>query len=398
MKQRYTNYLNYMMIGYAFVLPLSRAGISFFTVLLVVVWFLEGGFKKKVKDIFANKVILSLFAFILMNFISLLWTEHVMESIGYIRRYWYLFPILVLFTSLKKSYISKVLTAFILGMFISEVIAYGVFFEVWHFKYATPQNPTPFMHHIEYSIFLAFTALILLSRIFNEGDMKSKLIYFFFFVTMSGNLFLTAGRTGQIAFILGLFVLALVSFKNKLKALITAIVLSTTLLIVALYMSDTFHNRVLTAQHSIENVVNQGDYCSSWGSRVGAYIAAKDIVSEHLILGAGIIDNMQKFRQLVDEKYLQMACIKELPHMHNQYLQILTQLGIVGLVVFLFIFYRIGKISLKRGEFYYLKYSYLTVLLFALIPEVLLHRAFSLTLFALIIGLLLAQERSEHAV
>ena len=394
----YPKYLNSIAVVYAFVLPLSRAGVSLFTALLVLLWILEGGFKKKLDLLVHNKVVIAIFVFILINFISLFWTDNLSESLSYIRRYWYLLPILPMLTSIKKEYIPKILTAFILGMFISEIIAYGVFFEVWNFKYATPQNPTPFMHHIEYSIFLAFAALVLLSRIFNEGDTRSKFIYIFFFITMSGNLFLTAGRTGQIAFILGLFVLAMLSFKNKLKALVTAIIVSSLLLTAAYTMSSTFSSRVMIAQNNIENVIEKGNYCSSWGSRIGAYIAAKDIVGEYPVLGAGITDNMNLFRKLVDDKYPQMGCIKELPHMHNQYLQVLTQLGIIGLVSFLLIFYYIGKIRLQKKEFYYIKYTYLAVLLFALIPEVLLHRAFSLTLFSLIIGLLLAQSRVENEV
>ena len=392
----YTKYINIAAIGYAFVLPLSRAGVSIFTVLLMLLWLLEGNFKKKITLLKHNKVVLAILAFILMNFLSLFWTDDVIASLEYIRRYWYLLPIMVLFTSLDKAHISRVLSAFIFGMLVSEVIAYGVFFEWWEFKYATPQNPSPFMHHIEYSIFLAFSALVLLSRIFNEGDIKSKIVYLFFFMTMSGNLFLTAGRTGQIAFILGLFVLALISFKNKFKALSISMFMSLFVLVIAFNVSDTFNDRVLTAQSSITNVVEKGNYCTSWGSRIGAYIAAKDIVWDDPILGIGIVDNMQKFRTLVHEKYPEMGCIIELPHMHNQYLQILTQLGIVGLSFFLFIFYAIATIRLKKGEFYRIKYIYLIVVLFALIPEVLLHRAFSLTLFALIIGLLLAEERVEY--
>ena len=392
----YSKYLNYAAIVYALLLPLSRAGVSIFTALLILLWILEGNFQEKIKLLFNNKVVIAIMAFLCINFISLFWSDDVVSSLNYIRTYWYMLPMIALFTSLKKEYISKVLTAFIFGMFISEIIAYGVFFEIWEFKNVTPENPTPFMHHIEYSIFLAFSALVLLSRIFNEGDIKSKLMYLFFFITMTGNLFLTAGRTGQIAFILALFILALVSFKNKLKAFIISICLSVLMLGVAYQFSDTFHQRVEIAQSNVENVIKQGDYCSSWGRRIGAYITAKDIVAQSPVLGVGIIDNMDEFRKLVDDKYPEMGCIKELQHMHNQYLQILTQLGFVGLLIFLVIFYTIGTIHLEKGEFYYIKYTYLTVLLFALIPEVLLHRAFSLTLFSLIIGLLLAQERIEH--
>lgn len=393
-----TLYLNYMIIAYAFFLPISRAGISLFTFLSVLLWIIEGNFKHKIHLIVRNKVILALFAFIAMNFISLFWTNNIDDSLGYIRRYWYLFPILVLYTSIKKEYISTILSAFIMGMFVSEVIGYGVFFELWKFKDTLKGNISPFMHHIEYSIFLAFTSLILLSRIFSSIKLKSKIIYSFFFVTISANLFLTEGRTGQLALIVGLFVLALISFKNKFKALIISSLLTIFLLGGAYMFSSTFQNRVADASDSIINVIQNKNYCTSWGSRIGAYITAQNIVTQHPMIGAGITDNMQMFRTLIDTKYPYMMCIKELSHMHNQYLQILTQLGIIGLFFFLLIFYMVANIQIKDISYNNMKYIYLSVLCVGFVSETLFHRAFSLALFTFLIGLLLAQHRVEHEI
>ena len=210
--------------------------------------------------------------------------------------------------------------------------------------------------------------------------------------------FFTEGRTGQLALIVGLFVLALISFKNKFKAVFISLVLASVLLGGAYTLSTTFQNRVADATHSIANVIENQNYCSSWGARVGAYITAKDIVLEYPVLGAGIDDNMEEFRMLLQTKYPHMACIKELPHMHNQYLQILTQLGFVGLFVFLVIFYMIGNMKIENKEYSSIKYMYLVVLSLSFIPEVLFHRAFSLSLFALIIGLLLSQYRAEDEI
>jgi len=384
---------------YAFILPLSRAGISFLTAFLIILWVVEGQFQKKMQMMIENKVFISLFLFLIFNLISVFWTDQLAETVAYVKKYWYFLPILVFFTSVKRVYVSKILSAFILGMFLSEVIAYGVFFELWQFKHATPQNPSPFMHHIEYSVFLAFTALILLSRIFNGSDLKYKLIYSFFFVTISGNLFLTAGRTGQIAFILGLFVLSIVSFKNRGKAFLVAVVLSSLLLGSAFTLSTTFHERVMTAKNSVVSVIEKENYCTSWGSRVGAWVVAKDIIVEHPLLGVGIVDNMQVFHTLIDDKYPKMKCVQQnFMHMHNQYLQILTQLGMIGLVLFLVIFYRIITIKLEKREYRVMKYIYVTVLGFSFVAEVIFHRQFSMALFALIIGLLLAEYRIENEI
>ncbi|RLA64189.1 MAG: hypothetical protein DRQ78_06210, partial [Epsilonproteobacteria bacterium] len=396
---KYNQYINVVMLMYALFLPLSRAGIVFFSALLMLLWILEGNFKSKYLLMRKSKVILALVAFISFNLLSLLWTDNIPVAFQYIKKYWYFLPLVIMFTSIKKEYIAKTLSAFLLGMFISELISYGVFFELWEFKHATVENPTPFMHHIEYSTFLAFTALVLLGRIFNAEEIKYKLLYMVFFVTMTGNMFLTAGRTGQIAFILGLFVLAMISFKNKLKAFLIFTVLSTTLLVFAFYLSTTFNQRIIKAKENLVSVVEDKNYCSSWGARVGAWVVSKDIIVEHPIVGIGIVDNMQEFYRLIDTQYKEMSCGgNTLVHMHNQYLQILTQLGFIGLVIFLSIFYMLAKVQIREREYQNIKYIYLTVILFAFVPEVILHRQFNMALLALVVGLLLAQNRVEHEV
>jgi len=386
-----------MIVAYAFVLPLSRAGVVLISVLLIVLWLLEGHFRRKYFLLSKSKIIMAIALFILYNVISFFWSDNLNNAFEYVKKYWYFFPMLVIFTSIKKEYIPKTISAFILGMFVSEIIAYGVFFELWHYRKATPQNPTPFMHHIEYSIFLAFTSLVLLGRIFREEAIRYKIFYSIFFITITGNLFLTAGRTGQLAFILGLFVLAMVTFKNKIKALFIFAVLSVSLLGLAFTWSNTFHDRIITAKRSLVNVAEQGNYCTSWGSRIGAWKVSREIIEDYPIIGIGIDDNMQAFYRLIGSKYPEMICGgNTLVHMHNQYLQILTQTGLVGLFLFLAIFFYIAKLEIRNKEYKQMKAIYLSVTLFAFVSEVLLHRQFGMALFALIVGILLAQHRVEN--
>lgn len=395
----YAKIIGGLALLYAFILPLSRAGISILTILLIVVWWLEGDLKHKIRTLLAHKVMQILFIFLLFNMVSSLWTDNILGTIDYVKKYWYFSPILVFYTSLKKEYLSRVLSAFIFGMFVSEMIAYGVFFELWQYKHATPANPSPFMHHIEYSVFLAFSALIVLERIFHVQKLYMKFSYSFFFLSISGNLFLTAGRTGQIAFVLGLFVLAMVSFKNKWKALGVFLVLGSVIVMSAFHLSDTFQQRVLTAKESLTSVVNDNNYCTSWGSRVGVCLIAKEMVTKNPLLGEGIMDNMRQFHRLIDTKYPEMKCVQDnLMHMHNQYIQIATEIGLIGLFLFLGIFYQVGRLEIEDKVFLHMKYIYLTILLFSFVSEVIFHRQFSMAFFALIVGLLLVENRREDEI
>ena len=58
----------------------------------------------------------------------------------------------------------------------------------------------------------------------------------------------------------------------------------------------------------------------------------------------------------------------------------------------------LSELKLKDSEYQNIKYIYLTIILFAFVAEVILHRQFGMALFALIVGLLLAQNRVENEV
>ncbi len=396
-KYNFTQYINYVAVLYAFIIPLSRAGIGVLTALMVVLWIFEGNFRQKFLLYKNNKVIISLILFLMVGLLSLLWTEDTQTSLYLQRRYWYLFPLFIFMTSLQKEYIYKLLSAFILGMFVSEVIAYGVFFEMWTFMNATVDNPSPFMHHIIYSVFLAFTALLLLNYIFNFHTLKYKMMYTFFFMTVTGNLFLTNGRTGQLAFVVGLFTLALLSFKHKFKALLITVLLGGLVFVIAFNVSTTFKQRVILGKSNLIQVVEDKNYCTSWGGRVGAWIVSKDIVSHDPLLGVGIQDNMKEFHQIIDDKYSTMKCMhRSFMHTHNQYLQILTSLGFLGLFAFLAMFYYLVKLKIEDKELHHIKYIYISIVLFSFMPEVLWGRQFSLALTALVFGIILAQNRIEN--
>ena len=180
---------SYLLITFAFFLPLSRAGISILSVLMILMWLFQGDFKKKYENLKDNVVIIALVLFVGFEFISLVWTTS--ENIGHGLDQAFkttrlvLLPILVIATTLKKEYIPKVITAFLIGMLISEILSYGIFFELWTLRHGSPSDPTPFMHHLDYSTFLTFTSLLLLNRYFDTNNLKLKAFYFIYFFLFS---------------------------------------------------------------------------------------------------------------------------------------------------------------------------------------------------------------------
>jgi O-antigen ligase len=83
-------------------------------------------------------------------------------------------------------------------------------------------------------------------------------------------------------------------------------------------------------------------------------------------------------------------------HFHNQYAEILTEVGLIGLALFLWMFYRIFKIPLRDKQFIAIKIILVSVFLVGFIAEPYLHKQFTLALFSLVLGILLAQSRVDN--
>lgn len=381
-------------MAFAFSLPLSKAGIVLFSCLLVLFWVFEGNYRNKLKEIRTNLVLLSLAVFILFNYISILWSENLIYALDNIRMYLYFLPIFVIATKIKKNEVKSIINSFLSAMFLSEIIAYGVFFELWTFKHATVQNPSPFMFWIDYSVFMAFTSLILLNRVLSKSySIKEKIFYLFFFITVTGNLFLAIGRTGQVALFGSIFILAILHYKTTFKSILIAISIISILIFSAYNLSDSFKNRLQAAQHDIEKLSNN-NLNSSWGIRVAYWISTYDTAKNSFLLGVGIGDTQdetaktireQNYSFLNNESIVFMTNPKH--HPHNQYLQIILQSGIIGLFLYIFFFYKLLSMKISNTEIKQLSILFSSVFLISCFANTLFYKHFTINLFTLFIGL-----------
>lgn len=385
----------YVATLYAFLIPLSRGAIVGVSALLIVLWIFEGRWREKWHKLKSCKIFVALSLFILYNILSLIWTDEVSRALKYISKYWYFLPIFIIYTSFPKEKKHHLLTAFLSGMLISEFLSYGILFEFWELRHGSPENPTPFMNHLDYSIFLALTSITLLIRVLFSNIFRERVVLSIFFLTVTGNLFITAGRSGQLAFFAALIVLMFIYFNRSiLKSLVIGTAISLLILVLPLSLSDTFKNRVELAKEDIEKVL-QGDYNSSWGNRVGAWEVTGVILKNNYLIGVGNEDNIEELRVITTEReYLQP--LNWFEHFHNQYLQILTALGVVGLILFLNIFFQLYRVPIEERESNLIKISFLTIFLVGFIAEPFLHKQFPMALFSLFTAYTLLNQRSDE--
>ncbi len=397
--------LNFLYVLYAFTLPLSRASTAIATALIVLLFLFSPERKKWTEKFWRMPAAKWIVIFVTYYFLSLLITmrpEYTLEEwkdgLRYLLPYLYLLPTVVIAVTLKKRYLLIVLSAFLAGMLLSEVLSYLIFSGLWEKDriIVTMANPTPFMHHIQYSTFLAFVALMLLDMIISGTRRWYQLFYALFFVAVVGTLFLINGRTGQVAFLVGLFVLGLMHFQNKAKALLLSSLLAVLVIGTAYGLSDNFRERISVAQSDIYNMIDKGNYGTSLGYRVGVTILSVSLIEKSPLLGAGVIDAMPLARReaavaFPDDYWLGIA-----NHFQNQYLQVLVETGFVGLGILFVMLYYIMQIPLESERYRNLKIILMSVYLFTMLFDIQLHIQFTIGLFTLMVGVLLAQSRIEQ--
>lgn len=393
------NYINYLILLYAFTLSFSGEIKRAILFLMIILWITDN---KKYNFIIPQnikKLFITFTIFIIYVLISFLWTEaSFKDCIDYISKYWYLLPIFIIFKYLKKENIPIILSFFLMGIFVSEIFSYGNYFEIWKIGKGDSGNPTVFIYHVFYSIFLAVTSLILLIKILLEKNNKLKLIYIIFFITVTINLLLNIGRTGQISLIVTIIIVVLIHFKTNFKYIFYTLSILILCILINYTYNSNFKNRLDFIKTDINNVKKDNNYTSSLGGRIGFWILSKEILMEspkNLILGIGPKEHLLKANKLVDIKFPELQYTKELNHFHSTYLSILTQHGFIGFLIFIYIIYQIMLLPIKNNEINLIKISILSIFLLSSIVDVPFYKDATLSLFALFSGLFLVQYKYE---
>lgn len=388
--------INYLFLLYAFIVPLSRGLITGLTALLFVLWLFSDNLKEKINFLRSNKIVIYLFAFVAFSLLSLLWTDNVGSGLYYIRKYWYFLPILVIATSIEKRFIYYGVSAFLLGMLVSEIISYGIFFELWSTRHSSKYDPTPFMSHVQYSMFLAFTSMIILNRLFYETELKWKILYFLYFLTATSNLFLNGGRTGQLAFIISIFVVGFLNIRHKVIAFFSMLLILSSILYTAYNVSPVFKKRVHASMSEIEKITEGHKYCGSFGKRVALWIVGGEIFLDNPILGTGATCEMNELDRYIDKNHKDMKCVKKMPSYHSNYIQPLAQLGIIGFFLYIMVILSILTLKIKEKQYFNMLIIFTIIYSMASIFETMFHSQFAEALFALFVGIFIAKSRLER--
>lgn len=383
----FKKYISYILIAYAFSFPISKAAANFFEVLAILLWIAEGNWKEKFQLYKTNLLSIAIALLITFSLLSILWHGDTQTTLRYVAKYRHLLIIFVFYSSFDTKYVRPLLSAFLISMFLSELMSYGIFFEIIHYKDISPKDPSPFMSHMTYSTVLAFTTALLLVMLFYEEKLKYKLFYIFFLVSATANLFINGGRTGQVIYIVLITTIFLSLIKHKMQAIIGAITTLIVVFFLAYNFSPNFNNRVNFLYTDINNMLVHNDYTGSGATRVALSIIGLHTIKENLLLGTGISYSMDNIRKYSIELGFNPEHTEEFADYHSTFLTISAQLGIIGIFISLAIIYALFSFKYYSKEYKVMGYAFAISFVMFSFTHNTLHTMVPMMFFALFAGL-----------
>jgi O-antigen ligase len=373
----------FLLVLLAMALPYYRRISSILLVLLVVVWFLNGGYSK-IADALKNPIVLLFISFFVLPLLTLLYSTNKDFSLFEKRASLFVLPIVIYTSLLSMRTIYSMLFGFVLSCTAASV---------YSIVYAT-SNDMVFdtemtinaigMTHVYFGFYLSF-ATCLLAYMLMVRKMKLyqitliALLIAFLLLFM----FLLGGKMSVLSLFLVAFILGIAFLirTKRWKSGLVVILLPPVLFAILLFTNPNVKYR-FTYIFNKEHYFVGDNAWSSIGVRFTIFQCARQIFNDPLI-GTGVGD-VQKD---LDACYVESGYNTVIGmNAHNEYVQWTLGTGIVGLLIFIVALTVPAVQAFRRQNDLYLCF----ILLFALCctTESLLERQQGVIFFALFNSLL----------
>lgn len=349
---------NHVLVLYTFFLPLSKDGRRSSFIVLVLLYLFHGNIKEKLLFALKNRVIqvmVLLFALYALGAIGASNTEEAIESVNRMKPL--LIP-LILYPLIQTKFLPRLFMAFFLGMSINEIMSYGIYFELLPNTLShegDANNPSPFNYtHLAYGYTLSITFGFLLYQFITSHGLSKiqKSIMLFFLMTITVNMFFNVARIGYVLYsVVTLTVILFIYRAHLLKALTGIFVFIALVYSLALTLSPNVQHKTQQTFDEIQKL-SHNDHDSSFGWRVAMWKLGFEAFKETPVFGHGSGQYIGPMTQIAEEKHPEfLHIIKALgTNMHNAYISTAVQLGLIGLSVYLFLFFQMYRYLQPNSE------------------------------------------------
>ena len=327
----FLNISRYCAICGATIGPFSAAVMSISTILIALSWLASGQAIKLLKLSMSHTVAKALAFFLLTLVIGSLYSivdmSQSLTTLWSWRKLVFIFILLSLFNSVhwKERFIS----IFIFGMSIALFASYLAWFEIIPSRKGLIGIIAT--NYTVQSISFVVATICCIVQI-PQASNRSKIIYLGLTLLFCINiLYISESRTGYISLFSGALVATLLSFSRKKAPYI--ILGSFLLLALTLFSSSNLQNRIEKGVNELQSYQNSPEL-TSIGVRVVFAKHTLELIKKKPVFGYGTGAFGHAYKQQIANKYNDWRG-KPTTDPHNQFLFVVTENGVIGLLVFL---------------------------------------------------------------
>ena len=352
----FNNIRNLLFVLLGFVFPLSVAISAILIVLVAILSLFEEEVILKLKTITSSKWMVSVLLLLFLYYVSPLFfgiftdTSWVLERVSLLL----ILPILYCVSFSQKT-INGSVFSFLSSMFLSSVIAIADNYEIIHFT----KNWTwsAFLQYTEHNVFLSISLIFSFYALFRvKLRLLNRNIILVFVPVFLFSLFIEAGKAGQLVFLISIVLFFVIHFRNQWKRIVVAI-LSILIFSVFVYQSSSIVKKRFS--HEFKSISNNEP-----SFRNNLFIYSVELIKENPIIGYGAGSFTDVFKHLNKTTKRTVSYAHKTPH--NNYLYVWLELGIVGLLILMLIFYfQIKELLQKKDALFRILFPfiYLTIML-----------------------------------
>lgn len=332
-------------------IPTSIAITNLVIGLLALCWIIEGGFNNKFKTIKSSKWMLFIFALIALYGLGTFWGDNHLNAVWQFQRLALLlaFPILATIT-ISQLTIRRSVMAFLATTFISALAAILInnniikpLGEYLSFIEVSMRNAA-FITYNYHNVILALS-VILSFYILIEKKPKYNYLFMILIAVYALSIFTERGRAGQVIFNLSSLFYIVYYNRGKFLRLLAFIILLFSFQFIVYKTTKVYKNRF----DAVSNIILKNGEAGRGKLTDIRYVFVRESLNRILekpFLGYGTGSFGKIFIDEVDSGH------KFYPNTtpHNQYLYVWFELGILGLILLLLIFYYQIKELLEKKD------------------------------------------------
>jgi len=344
----------YLLLLIAILLPIARTIIPLLLVLLFISCLFEVHFKEKWEIIKKTKLLFILPSFYILHIIGLCYTSNLNNGLFDLEVKLSLFFIPLTFININennKINYTKILLFFIIGNLLEAFLCIENSIVNVFYKYSSDiivclrKDPRSFFndnftyyflsksfHPSYFSMYCAMCTQIIIYFFINNIYKKHRTLLISIFIFFVFFIFLLSSKAGIIAIVILILCDILIFLKRKKNFWIGS--LSILCLSVLFFITLNYNQRLTILFNQLKATSINSKSIKTNEDRLLIWFNSKSIIENYPIFGVGTGDVKDKLLEVYNENDMQKA-ISQRYNAHNQFLETLISLGIIGLSILL---------------------------------------------------------------